>query len=333
MSISRRPRNIFLALIVILEILISGSLFYFLFIRGKERAITKSPHIIPIKKEYLLFEPSSDLKYFFEPKPNDVIVENFDWLQAEVRNTINADSLNAPRDYQAPKPDGVFRIIALGDSFTFGQHVNTEDNYPSQLETRLNVECGQRFEVLNLGVMGYDLVYAAHRYQKRGVKYDPDLLLFLINDHNFYAMPELFFEKYEQLELEFTEEQREEFRKKGEFAPAWNLAEIDVRKNYNEAHIIEQEYAALYQISRVFSGPMVYLVFDNMNPRFVSYLKMIKANDLHSNHLQTLPTMRQDRGEMLADGHPSTQGYRMMVEHILSHLKEEQLVPCEDGDR
>ena len=49
-----------------------------------------------------------------------------------------------------PKPDGVFRILVVGDSLTYGEGVAAEDAYPALLDTAL----GPDVEVLNLGVSG-----------------------------------------------------------------------------------------------------------------------------------------------------------------------------------
>lgn len=51
-----------------------------------------------------------------------------------------------------PKRDGTMRIIALGDSLTYGYGIAVKDTYPSVLEKELTKSF--RIEVLNLGVSG-----------------------------------------------------------------------------------------------------------------------------------------------------------------------------------
>ncbi len=49
------------------------------------------------------------------------------------------------------KPPGVFRIMGLGNSFTFGWGVNDDQTFMRILERRLR-KAGHKVEVLNAGV-------------------------------------------------------------------------------------------------------------------------------------------------------------------------------------
>ncbi len=101
----------------------------------------------------------------------------------------NADGFR-DRTYARPKPEGVFRIVALGDSVTFGVGVPLERTWTKTLEERLNVlaarEGGPRFEVMGLGVGGYNPYNQAALLDDVGLTYEPDLVLvqFCINDLN-----------------------------------------------------------------------------------------------------------------------------------------------------
>jgi len=94
----------------------------------------------------------------------------------------------------------------LGDSFTFGSSVKREKNYPATLTRLLNngkiCPANVSFEVINLGVYGYDLNYALERFKMRGLKYRPDLVIWLINDWNFTSYKEYFLPRSEQLRSE-----------------------------------------------------------------------------------------------------------------------------------
>lgn len=104
-------------------------------------------HISPLNSKYLYFHPIGGLKYFYEPLPNSKQDIPQKLLLAlgykngtKISYTINQDGLNQAKNYKTEKENAT-RIIAIGDSFTFGEKVNTLDNYPSQLEGMLNDMC------------------------------------------------------------------------------------------------------------------------------------------------------------------------------------------------
>ena len=92
------------------------------------------------------------------------------------------------RDEEFPvkKPSGVFRILALGDSMTFGPAINLEQTYPKVLERLLNegVAGDLRFQVINGGVGGYNTYQELVMWRDKGVTLDPDLIIagFCVND-------------------------------------------------------------------------------------------------------------------------------------------------------
>jgi len=82
------------------------------------------------------------------------------------------------RDTEHPvkKQKGVHRIMVIGDSFTFGMRVNLEDTYPKQLERFLNKKSIPS-EVINCGVIGYNMWQHYELLKRRVVFYEPDLVI------------------------------------------------------------------------------------------------------------------------------------------------------------
>ena len=76
-------------------------------------------------------------------------------------------------EHSYDKPQGVFRIVAIGDSFVFG--AGGVD--PSNRFTEILQKSGKHLEVINMGVPGYgaDQEYLYLKYE--GLKYHPDLVL------------------------------------------------------------------------------------------------------------------------------------------------------------
>lgn len=107
-----------------------------------------------------------------------------EWRPRAVEAHINRYGLRGPA-LPREKAPGVFRILALGDSFTFGEGVADHEPFIAQLTDLLNESpAGPRFEAINAGVSGYntrdEVLYLEHRW----LGLDPDLILltFYLND-------------------------------------------------------------------------------------------------------------------------------------------------------
>lgn len=89
---------------------------------------------------------------------------------------INAQGMRRDQDVAYQKPEGVRRIISLGDSFTIGYEVDVEQTFSSILESELNA-AGIRTEVLNAGVSGFSTAEQCLYLERELLKYEPDLVV------------------------------------------------------------------------------------------------------------------------------------------------------------
>lgn len=69
------------------------------------------------------------------------------------------------------------RILAMGDSRTFGDGVNDEETWPAQLEKALNERQPGRFEVINAGVSGWNAFQGLRYLKTRGLKLKPHMVI------------------------------------------------------------------------------------------------------------------------------------------------------------
>lgn len=74
-----------------------------------------------------------------------------------------------------------FRILALGDSFTFGYGVADHETWPAMLGRKL----GSKFQVLNAGVTSYSVFHELDLFKEKGLGLKPRLLIHGLywNDH------------------------------------------------------------------------------------------------------------------------------------------------------
>ncbi|MDP6931784.1 MAG: SGNH/GDSL hydrolase family protein, partial [Myxococcota bacterium] len=90
------------------------------------------------------------------------------------------------RDTPARTP-GTTRIVAVGDSITYGVHVSPRETWPARLADLLEPLAEQRssrLEVSNFGVNGYDVEQVASLVTHRLTPWKPDLVIWAayVND-------------------------------------------------------------------------------------------------------------------------------------------------------
>jgi hypothetical protein len=106
--------------------------------------------------------------------------------------STNSRGLRGEREYSVPRPPGGLRIVALGDSFTFGEGVGDDETWPAQLEAAL-----PGTEVANLGerAFAHDQMYFA--LADDGLPLQPDAVILGFYEHDL-ARDELSFYCFEK---------------------------------------------------------------------------------------------------------------------------------------
>lgn len=86
-------------------------------------------------------------------------------------------------------PKRGLRILALGNSCTFGVGVEGEDSFPEQLENLIGQSVPQGIEVLNAGTPGYTAFQGRRFLERIGDDLDPDIVIvsFGFNDSDVWS--------------------------------------------------------------------------------------------------------------------------------------------------
>src|SRR5262249_44290892 len=95
---------------------------------------------------------------------------------AAIRFTVstNREGLRGP---EIPSRKAGIRILALGDSTTFGLGVADEQTWPAVLQARLGERLGRPAGGVNAGVPGYTPYQGMRYLEERGLALDPDLVV------------------------------------------------------------------------------------------------------------------------------------------------------------
>jgi lysophospholipase L1-like esterase len=118
--------------------------------------------------------PSATLGW--ENKPSVTV----DYGEPEFSTLVrhNAFGFRSP-EIPLEKPDGVCRVLVLGDSFTYGVGVENEETFVARIE-----ELDPRLQVINAGVNGYGTAQELLTLTEKGLEFEPDLVIvaFFWND-------------------------------------------------------------------------------------------------------------------------------------------------------
>ena len=315
----RRTRPVFWAL-VLTEVLAIGALGLVIFYTSKGLA-----SVYKINQADVIAAAGSFL-YMYEPAPSTVGFGNNQpsWLAKIPDNTINKDSLNERYDYVLEKPSSAYRIITLGDSHTFGVYVENSENYSEVLEDMLNERLActniKKFEVLNLGVPGYDVQYMVERFNIRGAKYDPDLVTLLLQDRQFEQDRErlkpLLARASEGKNVADTEVWTE----------VWTSAAAALSQETAKEDIEAYELSALPRLATMHNGSILMIPFglsDKLRTAVASFAS--KAGDAHMT--DPVPDLWAACGS-LPDGHPNPVGHRIIAELLFDYLTQTNLIDC-----
>ncbi|MBU6283437.1 hypothetical protein KGQ64_14460 [bacterium] len=101
------------------------------------------------------------------------------WESDEFRERTTINSIGMRDREVGPKRPGEFRILAIGDSFTYGHGVQLEESWPKVLEARLaeGARDGRTVSVLNAGQPGYGIDQVFESFRLRRLDLAPDLVV------------------------------------------------------------------------------------------------------------------------------------------------------------
>jgi lysophospholipase L1-like esterase len=90
-------------------------------------------------------------------------------------------------EYEPEKPEDTYRILALGDSTTAGNGIrDVGKTFTKILERELNASgrSHRNFQVLNMGVGGYQTMQEVETLRTKGLAYDPDLVIVTVCEND-----------------------------------------------------------------------------------------------------------------------------------------------------
>lgn len=143
---------------------------------------------------WLDIDPARNIIYRYNYRLSDNTILDYELVPGspDGHSPISSQGLR-DREFDIPKPKNVFRIVVLGDSVTYGMSCPRGETYPKQLELMLNNIAppdSQKFEVINLGVVGYNTTQIVEQFRTKGLPFEPDLIIYgyVLNDPQSFSL-------------------------------------------------------------------------------------------------------------------------------------------------
>lgn len=303
----------------------------FLLQKDKKYSILGIHHVNQMSKQQLIASASNNLKYYFETKPNTEFTPLTDnGSLPNIKYKLNSEGFNEKDDFLFIKGEETYRIVTLGDSFTFGLYVDRQDNWTEKLETLLNLNtiCKdmRKYEIINLGVPGYDIEYSIERYKLRGQKYDPDLVIWFIKDDDFYDLNEIRLQVFPQV--------REEMKLSGEYEiglkngdpyPVENKVSKMIKNRYDFGRILDLNKNILEEYD--FTNKVLVFTYATTNSEFKKMLETYVQ--VRPNHFFTLVRPKYNPDEFIVgDGHPNEKGHAEIATDLFKYLEVDRQIIC-----
>lgn len=321
-------KKVILSALVFLELL-AGSVFLIVYYKHQQaqKMTQGAQKVALIDKSTVIEKEDQELNYYYEMEPNTTIQNDIYWLENDPTYLINSDGLNDEKNYAVIKPEGVFRILTLGDSYTMGENVNTWESWPSLLEEELNknFNCSNSsYEVINLGMRGYDIPYLVERFKRLGLKYDPDLIIWYESSSGFSRYLEYLLPLVGDCDNPKYEVDISELKLNNEkIYTCWHEAQKEMSAKYSQDDISNKITTSLESFyTMVDPSKVIYVVAEKgiVNEADRLLLKDWQSRFSNANFEINMPPLLGD--QLLLDGHPSPSGHQAIADYLISILKE-----------
>lgn len=274
------------------------------------------------------------------------------WKLKSKKEEVAVNSLGCRgSEFSLKKQRGVFRIVCLGDSCTYGACiVNNAETYVKRLEEMLNVNntSSMRYEVINAGVPGYSSFQALMNLQKRIVYWNPDLITVYIGHNNDYAV-----NRYYDLEplikwpiilkINSFLERSYLFQLLKSYTLEIKLSLLkriykDFPAKYRKSmlQVLKEHYLKMAQIAKQNNFKIIFLNYPlcskdgTLGEKGELNITIKKAAEESAVPLADIVSVLKSRGGeklFLDDVHPDSMGHKVIAETIFNTIINEDIIP------
>ncbi len=260
------------------------------------------------------------------------------------------------------KDEGVYRILGLGDSFTYGVGADFEETYLYRLETLLNGRAGEHptVEIIKAGIPRYFSETELILLQEYGLEYSPNLVIvgFLPNDviDTYFGLDAVVLDKSGYLKTRMAAELGQfgmwldqnshalrillrrltAFRMSQLYEPHWEDVYVENGFHEDDWRTVEDDYQRMLSTAGQIEADVLIVHIPQAGPWNESHYyppeRLAKwAAEHDAGFVDVLPAMvHSSIGQRLyyeKDGHATPAGYAIIADEIFDYLTVSGIVP------
>lgn len=216
------------------------------------------------------------------------------------------------REYPATKPEGVFRIMLVGDSMVFGHGVSPDQTLSAHMERLLNQHRNEAFyHVINCSRPGYSLMDTSILYTQTAHRFNADVVVIILSNNDAEVVGTVD-------PTEYGDHCRSIWQESAPSYPFFLQAFHTFRKELRDTPCM----IAYYGLSNdTVAGQASSVVADLCRQHAIPFLNLQKA-------VTWIPFHRAVASK--ADGHPSGHAHRVAATELCRALITENFLPAAD---
>ncbi|HCU80680.1 MAG: hypothetical protein CL789_02975 [Chloroflexi bacterium] len=253
------------------------------------------------------------------------------------------------------KDHGVFRILGLGDSFTYGVGAEIEDTYLFVLETMLNdiSPAREKFEIVKAGIPRYYPHVQRILLEHYGIHYEPDLIIigFVPNDviDTHYGLDAIVLDRSGYLKtrvandmgalgnflynnshfLRIVLKRVTAYRMSQIYNPKWEEVFVENGHHEDDWIAIENEYTKIVEIANGIGADVLIVHIPGKGPwddshKYPSERLSAWAKSNEVGFVDVLPAMKVESSQSdlyyAIDGHANASGHAVIAQQIYDYL-------------
>ncbi len=280
----------------------------------------------------VIVQQSADPRIGYEFIPRTSVMDYGNFVRmTPVKISINSLGFR-DREYSMTKEERTRRILALGDSDTFGMGVEMDQSFPKILENLLQGTHHRggketfRYEVINMGVYGYNTRQEVSLLEEKGIQLHPDLVIITFGENDYLGA-----QRFPSRVTQWLIKRSAAFRYVHFSLEMRGLVRTDFKDPLLGLHNVLNALQDLAALSATYHFGVIVSFLDHPSPR--TPIVQDACRRLHFDVIDmwrffdALPL----RDRLLPDQHPSPLAHKVIARELFHHLRRSY--PEYGGDR